>query len=545
MLPWHDASSSTGWNAGKRQAAQRNPRKRAGRMSRGSLACAVSGIFLGGGMKRWLWRSACWLLATPVLGQDAAAPAPADTVSPVKATAYLRERTNATQWFAATPNAEVYGHQDSLVRLAIEQRVRRFDYQLELLNSAELALPDDAVSPVAAQGQLGLGGTYYAANGKNQYPAAASFKQGFLRYHFRRRRDADAVRLGRFEFLDGQETAPKNTALAWLQNNRIQQRLVGNFGFSNGQRSFDGADAKLGGENWEVTAMAGRAVQGVFNMNANPELNVDIQYLAFTRYLAKKRVLVRGFALGYHDGRTGLLKTDNRPLAARQVDHTNIRIGSYGMDAAAAVPVGRSTVDLLFWGVLQSGRWGVQDQASGAFAVEGGYRLTGVRTQPWLRGGAFRATGDTYPTDGTHNTFFQVLPTPRVYARFPYFNQMNSTEQFVQFVDKPAKKVDVRSDIHFLQLTSASDLWYQGGGAYDTTVFGYTGRPANGHGSFSTLADVSLDYAVTPQVSFTTYYAHSFGKSVVAAIYPRERDANYGYFELNYRWSRLLGRGRP
>ena len=29
--------------------------------------------------------------------------------------------------------------------------------------------------------------------------------------------------------------------------------------------------------------MAARADQGVFNMNGNPELNVDLQYLALTR----------------------------------------------------------------------------------------------------------------------------------------------------------------------------------------------------------------------------------------------------------------------
>ena len=498
-------------------------------------------IFFGGTSLGGTW---LMLAVVPVWGQTAVAPgSPADTVSPVKATAYVRERTNATQWFAATPNAEVYGHQDSLLRLGIEQRVRHFDYQLEMSQSAEFALPDDAVSPVAAQGQLGLGGTYYAANGNNQYPAAASFKQGFVRYHFRR--DANTMRLGRFEFFDGQETVPKNTTLQWLQTNRIAQRLVGNFGFSNGQRSFDGADGKVGGDNWELTAMAGRAVQGVFNMNANPELNVDIQYLAYTRYAAKKRVLMRGFALGYHDGRTGLVKTDNRPLALRRLDHTNIRIGSYGMDVAAAIPAGKGTADLLFWGVLQSGRWGVQDQASGGYDVEGGYHWMGVRTQPWMRGGALRTTGDNHPTDGTHNTFFQVLPTPRSYARFPYFNMMNSKDEFVQMLDRPMKKMDIRTDLHFLQMTAPVDFWYQGGGAYDNKVFGYTGRPGNGHGSFSTLYDVSVDYAVTKQVLFTTYYAHSFGKTVVAAIYPRERDANYGFFELTYRWSKMLGGGRP
>ena len=478
-------------------------------------------------------------------GLRAQAPAAGDPAvasrTPLTATAYLRERTNATQWFAATPNAEVYGHQDSLLRLSLQQRVGRFDYQVELSQAAELALPNDAVSPVTAQGQLGLGGNYFAANGNEQYPAAASFKQGFARYHFGQD-GRDTVRLGRFEFFEGTETTPKDKTLLWLQTNRIQQRLIGNFGFSNAQRSFDGVDAKLVGTNWDVTAMASRPTQGVFNMNANPELNVDVEYLAYTRSLAKKRVLVRGFAIGYHDGRTGLVKTDNRPLAVRQQDHGNIRIGSYGMDAIAALPVGKNTVDLLFWGVLQSGRWGSQDQSSGGFAAEAGYRMTGVATQPWLRGGALRTTGDNSPTDGTHNTFFQVLPTPRVYARFPYFNSINSSDQFVQLLDKPGAKVDVRTDLHFLQLTAPNDLWYSGGGAFDNKVFGYTGRPASHHGSFSTLYDVSADYAVTKQVSLTAYYAHAFGKTEVASIYPRERDANYGYIELTYRLKKALGR---
>ncbi len=467
-----------------------------------------------------------------------AAPAPPPSTPPI-VTALIRERTNTTQWFAATPHDEVYGHQDSLLRLGIQQRIRHFDYQLEIGQASEWFLPNDAVSPIAAQGQLGLGGTYYASNTNNSDPAAGSLRQGFVRYHFKR--DATALRLGRFEFFDGQETAPKDPTLAWLQTNRVQQRLVGNFGFTDGQRSFDGADAKVGGANWDLTAMAGRPTQGVYNMNANPELNVDIQYLAYTRYLAQKHVLVRGFALGYHDGRTGLTKTDNRSAAARALDHKNIRIGTYGADAIASIPVRKNTVDLLFWGVLQNGNWGLLDQRSAGYAVEGGYRWTSVRTQPWIRGGALRTTGDNNNNDGTHNTFFQVLPTPRVYARFPYFNMMNSKDEFVQLLDKPTGKLDIRTDLHFLQLTAPTDFWYQGGGAFDNKVFGYTGRPGNGHGSFSSLYDISADYALNKQVSLTGYYGHSFGKTVVAAIYPRDRAAQYGFFELNYRFTKRLG----
>lgn len=449
-------------------------------------------------------------------------------------TVSLRERTNVTQWFTATPVAEQYAHQDSLLRLSVSQRFSRWDYQFELGQSAEIALPSDAVSSVAAQGQLGLGGTYYAANGNNTVPAAASLRQGYLRYHFSQ--DADTLRAGRFEFFDGQETNPANPILAWLQTNRIAQRLIGNFGFSNGQRSFDGLEGKVGGTNWNITAMAGRATQGVFNMNANPELNVDVQYLAYTRTFAGQHVLVRGFGLGYHDGRTGLTKTDSRTAAARSLDHKNIRIGTYGGDLIANVPAAKGlSADFIVWGARQFGTWGLLNHSAGAVAVEAGLRLDAVRTSPWLRGGYFRSTGDKDNIDGAHNTFFQALPTPRIYARFPFYNLMNSTDAFVQLIDKPAKRVDVRADLHLLKLTSASDFWYQGGGAFDNKVFGYTGRPASNHDSFSSMPDINIDIALTKQLSVGTYYAHAFGRSVVSAIYPSDSAANYGYFELNYR----------
>lgn len=463
---------------------------------------------------------------------------------PVTVTAVIRERTNATQWFSATPAAEQYGYQDSLLRLGIAQRIRDFDYMVELGQSAEFALPADAVSSVSAQGQLGLGGTYYAANSNNQDPAAASFRQGYLRYHFAAD-GRDAVRVGRFEFFEGQELAQKNATLSWVQTNRIAQRLVGNFGFSNGQRSFDGVDGKFTGKGWDVTGMAGRATQGVFNLNANPELNVDIQYLAYTHTLAHDHIAVRTFGLGYHDGRTGVVKTDNRALAVRTADHHDMRIGTYGGDLVAAVPAGKSSIDFLVWGAGQTGSWGLLNQRSGAIAVEGGLRLEGVASQPWLRGGYLRSTGDNNGTDGTHGTFFQVLPTPRVYARFPFFNMMNSTDSFVQLIDKPAGKLDLRTDLHFLQLTSGSDFWYQGGGAFDNKVFGYTGRPGNNHLSFTSLYDISADYDISSQFALGLYYAHAFGKSVVAAIYPVDRDANYGYFELDYKFQHRFGTSTP
>src|SRR6185437_5084374 len=98
----------------------------------------------------------------------------------------------------------------------VAQKIHNWDWQLELAQPAILDAPDDAVSSISAQGQMGLGGTYYASN-TNSYPAAAFLKQGFARFDGER----SNLRVGRFEYIDGQETSPKDASISWLQTNRI------------------------------------------------------------------------------------------------------------------------------------------------------------------------------------------------------------------------------------------------------------------------------------------------------------------------------------
>ena len=135
-----------------------------------------------------------------------------------------------------------------------------------------------------------------------------------------------------------------------------------------------------------------------------------------------------------------MTKTDNRPLAIRSADHKNIRIGTYGGDIAAVVPAGPGNFDFLVWVAGQNGSWGRLDHSANGEAVEGGYQLTKIATSPWLRGGWWRGSGDNDATDNKHGTFFQVLTTPRVYARDLFFyNLMNNTDEFFQMIDKPAR----------------------------------------------------------------------------------------------------------
>jgi hypothetical protein len=491
---------------------------------------------------RTILASALLLLAAcPMFSQSpAAAPAAAAATShPVNFNVYYRGRVDAWQWFSAPPYTETYGYYESLLRLSVTQRLPQWDWAAEVSQAAVLGAPSDSVSPVAAQGQLGLGATYYASSNNNSEPAAAFLKQAFLRRDFDGGNPASDknLRIGRFEFFDGLEMRQQNSTLAWLQTNRISQRLISNFGFANAQRSYDGVDGHYGVGSWDITGFAARSDQGVFNMNGNPELNVDVQYLAFTR--STQHFLLRGFGIGYHDGRTGVVKTDNRPLAARKTDHDNIRLGTYGGDFAAVAPVGIGQFDFVAWGALQNGSWGTQGDGAGAGAVEGGFQLK-APTSPWLRAGWFRSTGDGNPADNEHHTFFQILPTPRLYARMPFFNLMNDTDEFVQLIDRPTRRLALRGDVHGISLTSGKDLWYLGGGAYDNKVFGYQGRPAGGYTSLATLADISADWSATRNIDLNFYYGHATGKSVAKADYPGDPNAQFGYAEVVYRWGTPL-----
>ncbi|MGZ5432171.1 MAG: alginate export family protein, partial [Thermoanaerobaculia bacterium] len=164
--------------------------------------------------------------------------------------------------------------------------------------------------------------------------------------------------------------------------------------------------------------------------------------------------------------------------------------------------------------------------------LEGGYNFAGDRK---LRGGLFVSSGDDDPADDEHGTFFQVLPTPRAYARFPFYNAMNSKDAFVQYSMKPHTKVTLVSELHFLKLTEDRDLWYAGGGAFEDRSFGFAGRPANGSDDLARVLDVSVDYAMNPKTSFTAYAGFARGGDVVDAIFDDE-SARFVYVEVTRRF---------
>jgi len=290
-----------------------------------------------------------------------------------------------------------------------------------------------------------------------------------------------------------------------------------------------------------VTGFAGRPTRGVFQVDGWGELDITVVYGAVTAPVGTGARVGewRAFGIGYFDDREGVLKTDSRPAVARRADTKDIKIGTFGGHYLQAVPTSKGPVDVMAWGAAQVGSWGALDQRAGSFAVEAGWQPNAKalsRVAPWFRGGYNYGSGDRNPNDDRHGTFFQLLPTPRIYARFPFFNMMNTGDGFGEAILRPSRSLTIRTDVHALRLSSKDDLWYVGGGAFQPATFGFVGRPSGGRSGLATLYDASGDYRINAYASVTAYYGHAFGRRVTETIYPSGPDADFGYLELTLRF---------
>ncbi len=473
---------------------------------------------------------------TPAV-KPAAAPAPIK-LGKLTLSGSLRVRFESWDWFESNTAENNYNFGAATLRLSLSQQSEKFEWQVEGAFPVLMGLPDNAIAP-APQGQLGLGAAYFAANGRQD--AGAFIKQAFVRFKGIGGDKASGLKLGRFEFNDGTETTPGDASLATIKRDHIAQRLIGTFGFTHVGRSFDGLHFSRTSNLGNFTFVGVRPTEGVFQLRGWNELDVDFYYGAFTKPIKRKTSEsdFRLFALHYHDGRR-VLKTDNRSSALRAVDNEKIRLTTVGGHYIGVRKAGSGKADLLIWGAGQFGEWGKLDHRAAAIAAETGYQFGGNKTadkiKPWIRAGYFRSTGDGDPADDMHGTFFQALPTPRIYARFPFFNSMNNEDAFVQLRMKPHAKLALRTDVHYLRLSSERDLWFVGGGAFQQKTFGYVGRPATGGKTLGTLADVSADFSLTPTTILTFYLAGVRGGEVAKSIYPDGENSRFAYLELTKRF---------
>jgi hypothetical protein len=441
-----------------------------------------------------------------------------------------RSRTELWGWFEGNTGNSDYSLGHSQLRVSLGQKRSKVDWLVEGEAVTIFALPTDAVAP-APLGQLGHGGTYYAANSNSANNGSAFLKQAYLQ--FKQLGPMD-LKVGRFEFFDGVEARSSDPLVTAIVNQRVAHRLISNFGFTAVQRSFDGAQFQWNAGPHNITAFGGRPTEGIFQVDGMEEVDVQAYYGAYNTSVKTTNGAgsLRVFGVGYIDTRSTVLKTDNRSAAARAADTGDIKLGTWGADYVHVFHTkDAGAFDVIGWGVLQTGAWGNLTQRAGAFVAEAGWQSTASPLRPWISGGYSFGSGDKDPNDGTHGTFFQLLTTPRQYARFPFYNMMNNEDAYATLNVRPVPRLAVRSELHGLWLSDAADLWYLGGGVFQQGTFGFQGRPSNGHTKLSTAADISVDYPLTHYLNLSLYYSHATGGPVVSAIYPKSAQGQLSYIE--------------
>jgi len=479
--------------------------------------------------------TALLLLASTIgFAQSAAEPF---KLGDVTVTGTLRARVYGWDWFQPTTGENEYAYSGNLLRLNFAEKRKGLDWDAEFAVPFLLGLPDNATAP-SPQGALGLGSNYYTANSNSQYSAMAFAKQLYVRFKGLGASEANSLQVGRFEFNDASELTPKNATLATLKRDRVSQRLIGTFGFSDVGRSFDGLRYSFSKPTSDFTFVAAIPTRGVFQTDGWGWNRVGFGYAAYTHEWGKGKhsADTRVFMLDYDDWRH-ILKTDDRALAVRKGDTENIHIQTFGAHSLHAYTARAGTIDALAWGAGQTGRWGTQTQLAYAVDFEGGFQPKILpKLKPWMRGGYTLGSGDGNATDSRHGTFFQVLPTPRPYARFPFFNMMNTEDRFGALILRPHSQITISSEFHVLRLSNAKDLWYSGGGVYQPWTFGYAGRATAGKRSLGNLYDTSAEYRANRHATFTAYFGYAQGLAVMEQIYPNGKDGKFGYVEALLRF---------
>ncbi len=471
------------------------------------------------------------------LGAQQPAPEPIK-IGSAALTGSVRSRLENWQWFTPNSGDPGYSFLGNHARLNLTHIGKTNDWTIELAAPVLLGLPDNAIAP-GAQGQLGMGATYFAANDRARNTAMLFPKQVFIRMKGLFGSAASSLRVGRFEFQDGSEVTAKNPTMGVVKRDRVHQRLIGPFVFTHVMRSFDGAHYVYNKPKINYTLIGAFPTRGVFQVDGWGWMKTAFVYASATGQVQRGKTNTgewRLFGIYYNDWRQ-VLKQDNRPAAARAADREHISVGTFGGHYVHVTETKAGPIDFLALGAGQTGKWGMLDHRAGMVDFEAGLQPKILpKLRPWLRGGYYYGSGDGNPADGKHTTFFQLLPTARPYARFPFFDMMNNEDIFGMVTLRPHPKLTLKSEVHGLRLANRNDLWYIGGGAFQPWSFGYQARNAGGAKGLANLYDVSGDVTMNARFAITLYYGYAQGKSVTQAIYPRGKDAHLGYVELNYKF---------
>lgn len=384
------------------------------------------------------------------------------------------------------------------------------------------------------QGGRGPGGVYYA-NTPQTFQTSPILRNAWARVKGWGSFEGFSLMGGRMPYGDGTQAKITNPSLNFLVEKRIKERLIGTFEYTMVGRSFDGGKIQVETPQLVFTVFGFLPTFGGWEINGNKQIS-DIYTLGASVTLPDSEWLPRStgraFWFAYNDGRD-IVALDNRPVRVREADRgLPIDVHTLGTNWIHVEDAGPGRIDFLGWGAYQLGAWQSLQHTAWAYTLEAGYQLPELWSAPWIRTGITRGSGDADPNDGRHTTFFQMLPTARIYAQTPFYNMMNNQDVFVQAFLKPLDRLGVQIEGHWLRTNDSADFAYFGGGATSDTFFGFGGVPANGENELAYLVDVTVAWQPTRNVRLDGYYGHGFGQGIVNTNFVTN-DLDYAYVELN------------
>lgn len=464
--------------------------------------------------------------AQPPAAAQSAPPAPNQAV----VTAYVRDWTRIEMWsfFEPKPGGgdPDYAFIANRLQFGVERRTRRYDLVAAGQYVEIGGLPSNAVGP----GPLGTGPLYF-----DQGNATSHSQSVYLRYLNLKVKDilpGWSVQAGRMAYTSGSESPSGDPKIESVKRQRVDSKLLGEFEWSHYQRGYDGVRSDIDRPSWHATGAVFHPTQGGFENQANVDItDIAVYAGAFsTKPKAVRHTDFTAFAIRYDDDRAVRARPDNSGKTAAGVD---VHISTFGGTAIwAYAPAPSHQFDLLGWFAGQTGDWYGQTHRALAATGEAGVQWTSVPWKPWLRGGMTHASGDDDPNDGTHGTFFQILPTVRKYSLSATYSVMNLNDAFVQLLASPRPQMSLRLDIHQLSLPSAADRWYFGSGATQQsgTVFGYATRSSAGATGLGTVVEGSADYRFNRHFSVNGYLGGIHGGDIIAQTFAGAR-LLFGYLE--------------
>nr|MBA3269032.1 alginate export family protein [Acidobacteriota bacterium] len=356
--------------------------------------------------------------------------------------------------------------------LGVRVQSRRLEVQGAFQYAQLVGLPRGAVGP----GPLGPGPVYFHA-AQNSRAYQLYFKSMSIR--MKEVVPGLSIEAGRMAYASNPESA------------RLSGRLIGNADWTMSERAFDGVRVDYANPDWQARASYVMPTQGAYEESASPTMGkVRVSTLSFSSGGASL------FGHHYRDTRPIRVRPDNGIAIP---DAVKISIGTIGASHVREYRLGNGRAQTVVWAATQFGDWyGDLHHAFSAIA-DAGYRWPQTRWAPAIRGGIVYASGDGMPLDGTHRTFFPMLPTTRPDLLAGTYAQMNLRDLSAEVRVQPHARVGVSVELHRLSLVDANDHWYSGTGATAVrgNYFGYSSRLSGGETALGTFLQTSAEARLT------------------------------------------------